>query len=59
MLPGEVDRIASGAVRDEVVLALPGGGHWVGFADHPSQLAAGDVVWALMAPAALVIGLSG
>ena len=58
-LPGEVDRIAPGAARDEVVLSLPGGGQWVGFADHPSQLVAGDAAWALMAPAALVIGLAG
>ncbi|WP_291010419.1 TOBE domain-containing protein [Hydrogenophaga sp.] len=59
VLCGEVDRIAPGAVRDEVVLALPGGGHWVGFADHPSQLVAGEVAWALMAPTAMVIGLAG
>jgi molybdate transport system regulatory protein len=59
VLPGEVERIAPGAVRDEVALALPGGGHWVGFADHPSQLVVGDPAWALMAPAALVIGLAG
>ena len=59
VLPGEVERMAPGAARDEAVLALPGGGHWVGFADHPSQLAVGDAAWALMAPAALVIGLSG
>jgi molybdate transport system regulatory protein len=59
VLPGEVERIAPGAVRDEVALALPGGGHWVGFADHPSQLVVGDPARALMAPAALVIGLAG
>lgn len=33
--PDRIERIAKGLGRDEVVLALEGGGQWVGFAEHP------------------------
>jgi molybdate transport system regulatory protein len=58
-LRGQVDRVAPGAAVDEVVLALPGGGRWVGFAPHPFAAKPGDAAEARMVPAALVIGLAG
>lgn len=58
-LAGRVDRIARGQGRDEVVLALDGGGQWVGFADHPLAAEVGARAWAGMSASALVIGLAG
>lgn len=54
---GVVDRVTSGRERDEVVLALPGGGHWVGFAPHPFGLAVGQLAGASVAASALVVAL--
>lgn len=56
-LHGAVQRVTPGQGRDEVVLALPGGGHWVGFTAHQHALAVGQVAVAHMAAAALVVGL--
>lgn len=58
-LSGVVERVAAGQSRDEVVLALAGGGHWVGFAAHPCVAAVGQTAVARMAASALVIGLNG
>lgn len=58
-LPGTVERVSAGTVRDEVVLALGGGGHWVGFAPHPFMGQPGDAALASMASSALVVGLAG
>ena len=58
-LEGRVERVAKGADRDEVVLALEGGGHWVGFAPHPFTARAGARAVATMPYAALVVGLPG
>lgn len=58
-LRGRVDRISRGQGRDEVVLALEGGGQWVGFAAHPFTARRGQWAWAGMAEAALVVGLVG
>ena len=57
-LTGTVQRLAAGTDRDEVVLALPGGGSWVGFAAHPFAGQIGSTVSAQMAASALVIGLT-
>jgi molybdate transport system regulatory protein len=54
---GEVERVTPGRDRDEVVLALPGGGHWVGFAAHPFGLVAGQLAGASVAASALVVAL--
>ncbi|MGE0349979.1 TOBE domain-containing protein [Hydrogenophaga sp.] len=54
---GLVERVAPGSARDEVVLALPGGGQWVGFAPHPSALKTGDRASASVAASALVVAL--
>ena len=59
VLPGRVDRVAPGGQRDEVVLALAGGGQWVGFAERLCVLVPGDAAQAFMPPEALVIGLAG
>jgi molybdate transport system regulatory protein len=56
-LEGRVERVSKGADRDEVVLALEGGGHWVGFAAHPFTARIGSRAVATMPYAALVIGL--
>lgn len=56
-LNGLVERVTPGAMRDEVVLALPGGGHWVGFAPHPFTLAPGEKAGASVAASALVVAL--
>jgi molybdate transport system regulatory protein len=56
-LEGRVERVAKGADRDEVVLALDGGGHWVGFAPHPFTARVGARAVATMPYAALVVGL--
>lgn len=58
-LTGSVQRLSAGVGRDEVVLALPGGGSWVGFAQHPFTPGVGSDVRAQMASSALVIGLTG
>jgi molybdate transport system regulatory protein len=58
VLRGQVQRISEGADRDEVSLALDGGGHWVGFAAHPWRAREGGAAVASMASSALVIGLS-
>ncbi|MDD2881906.1 MAG: LysR family transcriptional regulator [Rhodoferax sp.] len=58
-LVGLVERVTPGQGRDEVVLALEGGGHWVGFATHPFTAVAGQSAVARMSPAALVVGLAG
>ncbi len=57
-LAGRMDRIARGQGRDEVVLALDGGGQWVGFANHPFVAEEGGRAWAGMSASALVIGLA-
>jgi molybdate transport system regulatory protein len=57
-LVGVVERVSPGVGQDEVVIALPGGGHWVGFADHPFVASPGSPATAHMAPAALVLALS-
>ncbi len=59
VLLGEVSRVTAGVSQDEVVLALPGGGHWVGFAQHPLRLTMGQMAQAVMSAAALVVGLGG
>ena len=56
-LPGRVNRVTCGHSRDEVVLALDGGGHWVGFATHPFAVEVGQRAMARMAASALVVGL--
>ena len=58
MLAGRIERCSPGATQDEVVLALDGGGHWVGFAQHPFKGQVGDAAVAVLLPAALVIGLA-
>lgn len=58
-LTGRIDRMARGQGRDEVVLALDGGGQWVGFAEHPFQARRGQRACASMPAAALVLGLAG
>jgi len=58
-LTGRIERCSPGARQDEVVLALDGGGHWVGFARHPFTGQVGDAAVAALMPAALVIGLAG
>ncbi|QCB44858.1 LysR family transcriptional regulator [Hydrogenophaga sp. PAMC20947] len=57
-LPGRVQRCSSGARRQEVSLALDGGGSWVGFTEQGLSLQVGDAACAWMAASALVIGLS-
>ena len=57
-LVGRIERLSPGAGQDEVVLALEGGGHWVGFAPHPFHGGVGDAAVASVLPAALVIGLA-
>lgn len=54
---GVVERVTPGLERDEVVLALPGGGHWVGFAPHPFALAPGQPAGASVAASAVVVAL--
>lgn len=56
-LAGRVARIASGGGRDEITLALDGGGQWVGFAE-PGWVALPDVAAvAVMPRSALVVGV--
>lgn len=59
VLHGRIERLARGQGRDEVVLALDGGGQWVGFADHPFAARKGQRAWATMWSSALVVGLAG
>ncbi|MCY1561401.1 hypothetical protein D9M68_986550 [compost metagenome] len=59
VLPGRIERLARGQGRDEVVLALDGGGQWVGFAEHPFPARKGQRAVAAMASSALVVGLAG
>lgn len=59
VLEGRVERIGRGGRQDEVVLALPGGGYWVGMADHPFAGETGCLAQACMDATALVVGLSG
>ncbi|MGM9428132.1 TOBE domain-containing protein [Hydrogenophaga sp. MI9] len=59
VLPGRIERLARGQGRDEVVLALDGGGQWVGFAGHPFVARKGQRAWASMGGSALVVGLAG
>ncbi len=58
-LDGAVERVAAGKGTDEVVLALDGGGYWVGFATHPFACAPGERAVARMNANALVLGLPG
>lgn len=58
-LEGVVERVAKGKGMDEVVLALDGGGYWVGFATHPFDCAPGERAIASMNANALVLGLPG
>jgi molybdate transport system regulatory protein len=57
-LVGTVERVAHGESRDEVVLALTGGGHWVGFVAHPSTLKPGHRACARMPSSSLVVALA-
>jgi len=59
VLPGRIERLTRGQGRDEVVLALDGGGQWVGFAEHPFPARKGQRAVAAMASSALVVGLAG
>jgi molybdate transport system regulatory protein len=56
-LGGKVERVTAGGLRDEVVLALRGGGHWVGFAAHPFETGVGASATASMGAASLVVAL--
>jgi molybdate transport system regulatory protein len=56
-LNGSVERIAPGRERDEVVLALAGGDHWVGFAPHPCGLVPGARAGASVPASALVVAI--
>jgi len=58
-LQGTVERVSLGQERDEVMLALEGGGHWTGFAAHPFAVGTGQSAVARMAASALVVGLAG
>lgn len=57
-LPGRVQRCTAGVQRQEVSLALDGGGSWVGFAEPSHGLQEGDAAQAWMVASALVIGLA-
>lgn len=59
VLMGGVERVTPGAGQDEVVLALAGGGHWVGFAAHPFSGQVGDLAMATQQACALVVALPG
>ena len=56
-LSGKIERITPGGARDEVALALKGGGHWVGLAPHPFTAKVGAVATASMGAASLVVAL--
>ncbi|MDR3370669.1 TOBE domain-containing protein [Rhodoferax sp.] len=55
---GEVQLVSKGGERDEVVLGLPGGATWVGFAAHAAKFESGMRACAQMQASALVIGLA-
>lgn len=57
-LSGHIERCSPGGLQDEIVMALKGGGHWVGFSPHPFTGEVGDAVVAVVQPAALVIALA-
>ena len=57
-LPGVVERVSRGHQRNEISLALTGGGHWVGFSGLDWSAREGDPAHAIMAASALVIGLA-
>lgn len=57
-LAGQVERSSGGGTRDEVTLALPGGGHWVGFAEPGWAAGEGAAAVAVMSSSALVIGVN-
>lgn len=57
-LNGTVEHVTPGRERDEVVLALPGGDHWVGFAPHPCGLVPGARAGASVAASALVVAVA-
>lgn len=54
---GTVERVTPGRQRDEVVLRLPGGDQWVGFAPHPFAPPVGATVGAAVAASALVVAI--
>lgn len=56
---GVVDRVSPGTGRTEVVIALRGGGHWVGFAEPGAHTPVGAAAHAHMVPSAVVVGLPG
>lgn len=57
-LVGSVVRVAGEGRRDEVMLALPGGGHWVGFAVAGWTPGEGEEALAVMPRSALVVGVN-
>ena len=57
VLQGQVARVSSGGARNELTLALSGGGQWVGFAETGWLAAQGEQAQASMATSALVIGV--
>lgn len=57
-LSGKVWRVTRGHEHDEVTLALPGGGFWVGLAAHPFARRKGQTACATLACSALVIALA-
>lgn len=58
ILSGTVWRVTRGQDHDEVTLALPGGGFWVGLAAHPFTRHKGQAAFAALACSALVIALA-
>lgn len=56
-LNGIVERVTAGRAYDEVVLALPGGDHWVGLSPHPFKLPPGARAGASVAASALVVAI--
>jgi len=55
LLHGSVARVSRGALRDEIVLTLPGDLQLVGFADKPHGLLVGSQVTACVEQSALVL----
>jgi molybdate transport system regulatory protein len=58
-LHGVVHDVSPAPGAREVVLALPGGGIWVGFSVEEAALRVGEAAFGLFSSAALVIGLAG
>lgn len=56
-LSGRVARVSRGALRDEVLMTLPGDLQLVGFADKPNRLRAGSKVTASVDENAVVLAL--